>query len=180
VLVPTHPDNAAGLLFIAVAQRRFGILFCAFGAVFAGRVANNIVFEGIPLSSFESLMGGFIVLSVLVALLPLVVVAPTLRLVRNKGLVEYGRLARTYTDSFDRKWVHADAPASEPLLGTSDIQSLADMGNSFQLVQAMMIAPITKRLVLQIAAQAALPLLPVIMIGTPTSQLVRAIIKMVI
>lgn len=180
VLMPTHPDHAAGLLFLAVAQRRFGILFCAFGAVFAGRMANNIVFERIPLSSFESLMAGFIVLAVLIALLPLALVAPTLRIVRNKGLVEYGRLARTYTESFDRKWVHNDDRSSEPLLGTSDIQSLADMGNSFELVQAMNIAPITKRLVLQIAVQAALPMVPVIVVGTPTSQLVRAIIKMVV
>ena len=178
-LMPTHPDHAAGLLFLAVAQRRFGILFCAFGAVFAGRAANNIVFEGIPLSSVESLMGGFIVLSVIIALVPLALVAPTLRIVRNKGLVEYGRLARTYTESFDRKWVHSSGGSSEPILGTSDIQSLADMGNSFQLVQAMMIAPITKRLVLQIAAQAALPLVPVIILGTSTSQLVRAIVRMI-
>lgn len=179
LLIPTHPDNAAGLLFLAVAQRRFGILFCAFGAVFAGRLANNIVFEGIPLTSFESLMIGFIVLSVIVALFPLLLVAPTLRIIRNKGLVDYGRLARTYTESFDRKWVHNSVPPPEPLLGTSDIQSLADMGNSFQLVQAMMIAPITKRLILQIAVQAALPLLPVIMLATPTSRVLRAIIKMV-
>lgn len=179
LLIPTHPDNAAGLLFLAVAQRRFGILFCAFGAVFAGRLANNIVFEGIPLTSFESLMVGFIVLSVIVALFPLLLVAPTLRIIRNKGLVDYGRLARTYTESFDRKWVHTSVPPPEPLLGTSDIQSLADMGNSFQLVQGMMIAPITKRLILQIAVQAALPLLPVIMLATPTSRVLRAIIKMV-
>lgn len=179
VLMPTHPDHAAGLLFLAVAQRRFGILFCAFGAVFAGRVANNIVFERIPLSSVESLMGGFIVLAVIIALLPLVLVAPTLRIIRNKGLVEYGRLARTYTESFDRKWVHGSGGSSEPILGTGDIQSLADMGNSFELVQAMMIAPITKRLVLQIAAQAALPLVPVIILGTSTSQLVRAIVRMI-
>jgi hypothetical protein len=124
-------------------------------------------------------MGGFIVLCLIVGLLPLALVAPTLRIVRNKGLVEYGRLARTYTESFDRKWVHASARPSEPLLGTSDIQSLADMGNSFELVQAMSIAPITKRLVLQIGLQAALPLMPVIILGTPTSQLVRAILKMI-
>jgi hypothetical protein len=179
VLMPTHPDHAAGLLFLAVAQRRFGILFCAFGAVFAGRMANNMVFESIPLSSFESLMGGFIVLSLIVGLFPLALVAPTLRIVRNKGLVEYGRLARTYTQSFDRKWVHTAARPSEPLLGTSDIQSLADMGNSFELVQAMNIAPITKRLILQIGVLATLPLVPVIVLGTPTSQLVRAIVKMI-
>ena len=180
VLMPTHPDHAGGLLFLAVAQRRFGVLFCASGAVFAGRMANNLVFEHIPLRSFESLMVGFVVLCLIVGLLPLALVAPTLRIVRNKGLVDYGKVARDYTASFDRKWVHTGSRPSEPLLGSSDIQSLADMGNSFQMVEAMNIAPISKRLVLQIGVQAALPLLPVIILGTPTSQLLRAIIKMIV
>lgn len=180
VLIPTHPDHAAGLLFLAVAQRRFAILFSAFGAVFAGQMANNMMFERIPLRSFESLMVGFIGLSLIIGLFPLALVAPVLRMVRNKGLAEYGRLARTYAESFDRKWVHAGHPPSESLLGTGDIQSLADMGNSFELVQAMKIAPITKRLVLQIGAEAALPLLPVIVLGTPISQLIRAVIKMMV
>jgi hypothetical protein len=178
VLMPTHPDHAAGLLFLAISQRRFGILFSAFGAVFAGQMANNMVFERIPLRSFESLMIGFIALSLGIGLFPLALVAPTLRIVRNKGLIEYGRLARTYAESFDRKWLRTSAPPSESLLGTGDIQSLADMGNSFELVQAMKIAPITKRLVLQIAVEAALPLVPVIVLGTPISQLMHAVIRM--
>jgi hypothetical protein len=179
VLVPTHPDHDAGLNFLAIAQRRFGILFCALGCVFAGRVADTMVFESVPLSSFESLMGGFVVMSLVVALLPLALLAPKLRKVRVRGLLEYGRLANAYSESFDRKWVHPSQRVSEPLLGTSDIQSLADMANSFALVGSMSIVPITKRLILQLAAQTALPLLPLIVIGTPTSQLARAILKMI-
>jgi hypothetical protein len=75
--------------------------------------------------------------------------------------------------------VHRTTAPGEPLLGTSDIQSLADMGNSFSFVNAMMIAPINKALVVQLAAQAALPLLPVILIGTPAPELIKAVIKMV-
>jgi len=101
-------------------------------------------------------------------------------IVRWKGLLEYGKLANEYTQDFDRKWVHgATTAGAEPLLGTSDIQSLADMGNSFGFVNAMMIAPINKPLVLQLAAQAALPLIPVILIGTPAPELIKAVIKMV-
>jgi hypothetical protein len=139
-----------------------------------------MIFEGIPLRSFESLMGGFVAMSLVVAVLPLALLAPKLRKVRVKGLLEYGRLANAYTASFDRKWVHASQPASEPLLGTSDIQSLADMANSFGLVGSMSIVPITKRLLLQLAAQTALPLLPLIVIGTPTSELARTILRMII
>jgi len=52
------------------------------------------------------------------------------------------------------------------------------MGNSFDFVDAMTIAPVTKRLMLQLAGQAALPLVPVIILGTPLPELVHAIVKM--
>jgi hypothetical protein len=177
-LIPTHPDHAAGLNFLGLAQKRFGILFCALGCMFAGQVANSMMFEGAPVSSFKFLMAGFIALSLIIGLLPLTLLAPKLTEIRRTGLLEYGRLANSYVDLFDRKWVHNERP-SEPLLGTSDIQSLSDMGQSFALVDAMTIAPITKRLILQIAVQSALPLIPVIILGTPTPELVRAVMKMV-
>jgi len=178
-LVPTHPDRAAGLNFLGLVQKRFGILFCAFGCAFAGRVGNEMLYEGAPLSSFRFVMAGFIVLSVIVGLLPLALLAPRLREVRKQGLIEYGRLANSYSFSFDRKWVHYLQSPSEPLLGTGDIQSLADMGNSFKMVDDMNIAPITQRLVLQLAVQAAAPIIPIIIFGTPAPELVKAVMRMV-
>jgi hypothetical protein len=180
ILPPTHPDHAAGLSFLGLAQKHFGILFCALGCMFAGRMTNRMVFEGAPLASFKSLVVGFIVLFVILGILPLLLLAPKLSKVRKAGLLEYGRLAQSYTESFDRKWVHYVEPPTEPLLGTGDIQSLADLGNSFALVDAMRVAPITRRLILQLAIQTALPLLPVIVLGTPTPELVRAVMKMLV
>ncbi len=178
-LLPTHPDHAAGLGFLAITQRRFGILFAALGCTLVGHLANDIVFGGAALSDSKSLMIGFVVLSVIIGLFPLMLLAPKLRSVRTAGIFEYGKLARTYVESFDNKWVHSIERPSESLLGTGDIQSLADMGNSFGLVEAMRIAPITKRLILQLAAQTAAPLIPLIIFGTPTPELVRAVMKLV-
>lgn len=180
VLMPTHPDHAAGLGFLAMSQKHFGILFCAFACFFAGIVTNGMVHEGLPLSFFKLLMIGFVVLSVIIGLLPLTMLTPKLMQVRKEGHLEYGRLAHAYTESFDRKWVHYAERPPEELLGTSDIQSLADIGNSFGVVEKMRIAPISKRLILQLGAQAALPLIPLIIFGTPTPELVRAIMKMVV
>jgi hypothetical protein len=89
-LMPTHPDHAAGLNFLSVGQRRFGILFCALGCSFAGRVANAMIFEGVSLASYEALMVGFVVLSVLVGLLPLTLLAPRLAKVRRAGCLSTG------------------------------------------------------------------------------------------
>jgi hypothetical protein len=178
-LMPTHPDRAAGLGFLSMAQRHFGILFCALGCAFAGRVANTMAFEGATLSSFKFLMVGFVILSVIVGLLPLALLEPKLRKVRKAGLLDYGRFANVYTESFDRKWVHSSAPPSEPLLGTADIQSLADLGNSFSFIDDMRIAPISRKLILQLASWAAVPLIPAIIFGTPTPVLLEELMKMV-
>jgi hypothetical protein len=179
-LIPTHPDRAAGLDFLGLTQARFGILFCALGCVFAGRVVNSLVLEGASLASFKFLMAGFVALAMILGLLPLTLLAPKLIQVRRAGLREYGRLANQYTEAFDRKWVHTAKESDEALLGTGDIQSLADLANSYAVVQEMEIAPISKRLAIQLAAQACLPLVPVVILGTPTSELVNAVLKMVV
>jgi hypothetical protein len=101
ILMPTHPDHAAGLSFLSFTQRRFGILFCALGCAFAGRVANSMLFEGVPLAALKALMLGFLVLSLIIGLLPFIVLTPRLARVRRAGLIEYGRFAKRYTESFD-------------------------------------------------------------------------------
>ena len=178
-LLPAHPDHMAGLAFLSRTQARFGILFCALGCAFAGDMANSIIHEHVTLPSFKFLMAVFLVLSVILGICPLIVWAPKLARVRRMGLREYAKLGTTYTDAFDRKWLHHAEPPAEPLLGTADVQSLADMGASYDLVRQMSIAPITKGLAVQLAVLAALPLIPVVVYATPTAAIVNAIMKMI-
>jgi len=180
VLMPTHPDHAAGLNFLSIAQERFALVFCALGCSLAGRIANSLAFEGASLASFKFIIVGFVALSVVVGLLPLMVLTPKLIRTRRMGVLEYGRLANTYSASFDRKWVHPAESATESLLGTADIQSLADMGNSFNFVEEMKIFPISRKLILQMAALALIPMIPVIAFGTPMAELVNAVLKTVL
>jgi hypothetical protein len=65
-------------------------------------------------------------------------------------------------------------------LGTADIQSLADLGNSYAVIQQMSTAPITKRLAAQFAVLSSAPLIPIVVFATPTSEIVKAILKMVV
>jgi len=65
------------------------------------------------------------------------------------------------------------------MLGTADLQSLADLGNSFGFIGNMRTAPITRKLVQQLAEWTALPFIPIIIFGTPTALLVKEIIKLI-
>jgi hypothetical protein len=179
ILMPTHPDRAAGLNFLAMTQKHFGILGCALGCSVAGRVGNMMLFEGAPLASFKNPLVGFVVLSVILGLLPLALWIPHLKKVRKEGLLDYGRFAKTYTESFDGKWIHCAAIPSEPVLGTPDLQSLADLGNSFSFIERMKWAPISRKLVQQLAGWTVIPLVPIVILGTPTAQLVHAVMKLI-
>ena len=178
-LISTHPDRAAGLGFLSLTQSHFGILFCALGFIFAGHVVNGLVHEGERLASFKFPMAGFLALSIIVGLFPLTLLSPKMAQVRRAGLRKYSKLGNQYTESFEQKWTGTVEPPSETLLGTSDIQSLADLRNSYQVIEQMAIAPITKRLTLQLAVLAGIPFVPIIIFGTPTAELVRQIVKMV-
>jgi hypothetical protein len=49
------------------------------------------------------------------------------------------------------------------LLGSADIQSLADLANSFEVVRSIRLAPITKEAVLQLLIVTLLPLAPLLL-----------------
>ena len=59
---------------------------------------------------------------------------------KQRGLREYGTLAERFVREFDTKWLRNPAPPDEPLVSTADIQSLADLGNSYDMVKGMRLA----------------------------------------
>ena len=91
---------------------------------------------------------------------PLLVFAPQLAHAKRTGDREYGTLAERYVREFDAKWLRGGAPADETLVGSGDIQSLADLGNSFEVVRTMRIAPITKEAIIQLVAATLAPVVP--------------------
>jgi len=65
-------------------------------------------------------------------------------------LYQYGTLATAYTGSFHPKWILRDNPEHEPLLGTGDIQSLADLGNRYSFIEKMNVFPVRLRSILHL------------------------------
>ena len=60
-----------------------------------------------------------------------------------------------YVREFDAKWLHGGMHSKEPLIGSADIQSLADLGNST--------TPITQQVVLRFVAATLLPIVPLLL-----------------
>jgi len=77
---------------------------------------------------------------------------------------------------FDRKWLRGARPAGEPLVGSADIQSLADLGNSFEVIRTMRLAPVTKEMILQLVLLTLAPIVPLLLTMMPLDQLLKTLL----
>jgi hypothetical protein len=178
-LIPTHPDRAAGLAFLGKSAYAFGPILFAQGVMLAGLVAERVLYQGASLVSFKLQIGGFVAFFVLAILGPLLMFTPGMARAKRKGLAEYGLLAQRYVESFEQKWVLSDPAPSEELLGTGDIQSLADLGNSYAMVRDMRPIPFGAQDIARLAAATAAPLLPLLLTIFSAEELIMRVIKVV-
>ena len=159
-LVPTHPDHLGGLSFVSGQVYAFTVLAVAHGALLAGNLANRIFFLGAALTQFKAEIAVVLIFLMCVVLGPLLFFMPQLAQAKRTGSREYGVLAERYVREFDAKWVRGGAPPEEALVGSADIQSLADLGNSFQVVREMRIVPIKRDDVVRLVVATLLPIVP--------------------
>jgi hypothetical protein len=177
-LLPIHPDRLGGMGFVLFAQRHFGVLFAAFGAVIAGQYADSIAYFGTPIKDTRGPMVTFVLISLLVVLGPLSLLSPKLGATKRNGLAQYGKLARRLTDSFESKWLNETDAKQEAMLGSSDPSSLVDFISSLNIIREMQVIPIGKELVIQVAAEAAAPFALVWLFATPIDEIVRGLFRM--
>jgi hypothetical protein len=177
-LVPTHPDRCGGLSFVGKSSYAYAPILFAQGTILAGIVASRVLYRGESLQSFKFQIGGFIVFFVVFVLGPLLMFTPRMARVRRQGLADYGLLAQRYVESFDERWARGAEPSGE-LLGTGDIQSLADLGNSYDIVREMRVVPFGLQDVSRLAVATAAPLSPLLLTIFSFEELVIRIFKVV-
>ena len=175
-LIPTHPDRVGGLGFLANTVYAFMPLAVAHGAMLAGLIANRIFYVGAALPEFKIEIAVMVVFQLCIALGPLLVFAPQLAQAKRTGNREYGALAERYVREFDAKWLRGGAPADEPLVGSGDIQSLADLVNSFEVVRTMQVAPITRDALLRLVAATLVPVAPLALTMMPFEELLKGLL----
>ena len=142
-LATLHPDRAAGLGFVGGSSLVFAPLLFAHSALLSGQIASRVLYNGESLFSskmtipwlcrpFQSLRGAGSAVSVS----PRSSYTPSAEVIAR-----YGNFASRFVTDFDQKWLKGEANV-EPTLAGQDIQSLADLGNSFAVVRGMRFVPI--------------------------------------
>ena len=159
-VVATHPDGAGGLGFVGQVLAPTSIIVLAASSVLCSSIGTQVVYWGARIQDFIFAFVLFVVVAVIVFLAPFAVFLPKLVATRRKGLIEYGALATRYAQLFQRKWVRPPELAGAELLGTGDIQSLADIGNSVDRIQSMKLFPIELADLRGLLIAALLPAIP--------------------
>ena len=178
-LEPTHPDCTAGLHFVALTERACRPVLLAMGVLLAGMIANKIFYTGATLLEFKVEIIGTVAVLVFMILGPMLVFTPQLMAAKHKGIEEYGRLGQRYAREFERKWMRGDGPGDEPLLGSADIQSLADLRNGFVVVKDIHMAPFDTKNVITLAVVTLIPVAPLLLTTFSVAELLDRLLKTV-
>lgn len=179
-LIPSHPDHLGGLGFVLAATNGFVLLAVAHGALLAGWLATRVVVLGAPLADYKFEIAAMTVFVLCITMGPLLTLTGPLVRGKRQGVRDYGTLASRYVREFDAKWLRGGSDGSEPLVGSPDVQSLADMGNSYEFVSGMRTLPITRDLLLRFAAATLLPVAPLVLTIMPVELLLQRLVGVIL
>jgi hypothetical protein len=179
-LLPTHPDGAGGLGFLALLLDGFTALIVAHGTLLSAQIAQQIFYADAWLPDFAPEIGLLTGLVMLVFLGPLMLFIPQLARTQRVGLAQYGSLATRYVREFDLKWVHGRAGPDEPLIGSADIQSLADLAGSYDIVRGMRIGLVSTSSILRLLLYTLGPMTPLLLTMMPLDELLKSLLKLLL
>ena len=178
-LVPIHPDRAAGLGYLEVVHAEFATLILAISALASAAFAESLVAGTTHFTALYPVTALMLLIDAVMFLGPLCIFFPKLWLSRVTGLDTYMELAAHYVNDFDRKWVETGAARREKLLGSPDVQALADLATSMRVVSDMRLVPGSRRLLLIFTAAALVPMLPLVLLEYPVAELIERVFKLV-
>jgi hypothetical protein len=171
-----HPDGSGGIGFLANSAFAFQPLLLALTVSVSGIIGNKIWHDGARLPQFKLEIIAWILLLMLMVLTPLCFFIMKLAAAKRAGAREYGIVASRYVAEFRRKWIEGHAPAEEALIGSADIQSLADLGNSFGVVREMRLVPFSRATVVPMVIMTALPFAPLLLTIIPLEALIDRVL----
>ena len=173
-LSAAHPDRAGGLGFLTLAHSTLALVTFPFAILWAAGFGESFVHGRMTADELKPMLAILVLLVAAVFVGPLLVFTPKLVRLRQRALILYGRLSNEYCRQFERRWISAEPrPADESLLGSADIQSLADLQNSVGAVRAMRPIPFDRTLVVSLLAATLLPVLPLLLLILPLTELLK-------
>ncbi|WP_130618747.1 hypothetical protein [Dyella amyloliquefaciens] len=179
-LVPSHPDKAAGLEFVALSPRIFAPLAFAIGVLAAGTLGNEVIHLHLdPMNHIAVPVATAIVVVALLVSPPLLF-ARLLMLTRRRGVFEYGALVRRVGAEFEDKWLARDKTIDASALGEPDFSATTDLYGVASNVYAMQPTLFDPRVATSVAIATLAPFAPIWLAVIPTKVLLSHLVGMII
>jgi hypothetical protein len=175
-----HPDRRGGLRFLSLPTSALVVLVAAISVVVSAVWATQVM-AGTKTLSVASVAPSLAVLiagALVVAVGPLLPFAGQLYRARLDGALRYDELAASYTDAFGQRWMRR--PPDDSLLGSGDIQSLADLGNAYEVVKKMQLIPFGLETVVPVVVAVLLPMLPLALSQVPLYEVLKKLLSLVL
>lgn len=174
-----HPDRAGGLGFLINSIFALQPFLTAHSVLLTGIIFNRIWNTGATIADFQTEIIGIVFFAVTIPLNPLLFFMVKMAREKRIGTLNYNVTANRYVNDFRRKWITSPTNNQTPILGTSDIQSLADLFNSFEVTNKMRITPFNKNCVTTLITVMALPLLPLLLTIIPIEKIVSQLFGLI-
>jgi hypothetical protein len=180
-LIPGHPDRDGGLGPVEGVHERFtpivaahSILQCA--SLVESISAGTLVF-GATIYSWVAMV---LLVDVVLFIGPLLVFTDKLWASRTKGVGRYTIFAARYASEFEARWIEGAGPQGVPLLGTTDLQSMADLDRAFSAAKGMRWIPVGPRLLTMMTITGIVPFLPLLLFQYPIAELAQKVLSKLI
>jgi hypothetical protein len=160
-LMPLHPDRSAGLGFLTIFPSIFSGFIFALSCVVASAMLKDLASVQHSPETVWFALAGWLLICLGLVIGPLLVFAGPLYAVRERALLEYGRLANQHHLAFHRKWIE-EARRGEEIMGSPDPSSASDLNATVEAVLQLRLVPVDFPTVLQLMVAAGVPLLAVV------------------
>ncbi len=180
-LTATHPDHAGGLGFLGWGLASFSTVLMAIAAMFSSAFFYEIIHNHETLDTLKYHVMAFVVIAIAIIHAPLLVFFGRLSRCRFRGLLDFSSLVLRYDRMFEEKWIERKtAETDDSLLGSSDIQSLADIATAYEHVNDMLLIPFDMKGFAVLVFAALLPFLPLVATVVPVQEILKKLAEMVV
>jgi hypothetical protein len=163
LLIPSHPDGAAGLKFIGLSLEALMMPAFALSSVVAGPLANRVTQGGAGITAFRAPVLAFAVLLLVLLTGPLLLFTGRLLASMQQGMLAYGAMARDLGLQLEQRWL--GKPMRDDSLDANDFSATTDLYSIVGNVYAMKIVPLGLRNLAAIVIAMLLPFLPVMLLA---------------
>lgn len=179
-LLFANPDRCGGLGFLSQISYAFTPLLIAQGVLLAGMISDRILYNHAKLTDFQFEIFGMVALVLFSVLAPLMVFAVQLLEAKRTGMLEFGNLMHRAVHDFHNRWLNQNHPADQSLMDPPDIQSLSNLGSSYESMKQLRWIPFNLQNVIQLTVITLLPVTPLLLSMFSVEELLGKLLKILI